>query len=245
MTTAPRSAEKTALVTRPRDDAVGLGAALTARGFRVMVEPMLEIVIARGRTLDLDGVSGLLATSANGVRALAANAAPRDLPLWAVGDATGRAAREAGFRRVESAGGDVTKLAALVARRAPPGLLLHAAGSAVAGDLAALLADRGFTLRRQVLYESRPQPAASPALLAALDQDLLDLALFFSPRTAASFATLTVEAGRAARCRRLVAYALSPAVAQALAGLPWAVVRTAVRPEQEALLAAIDQGEIQ
>ncbi len=234
-----------ALVTRPREDSEGITRALESRGFSVQIEPLLEIVIERGVSLPLNGVQGFLATSANGVRALAANLDDRSLPLWAVGDATAACARELGFRQVESAGGDVEKLAALVSGRVDPrhGALLHAAAGKLAGDLSGRLGSQGYEVRRVVLYEARTATALSPSLIAALEGELIDLALFFSPRTAATFATLAHAVGCQDACRPIAAYALSAAVAGELATLPWRVVRTAAKPEQEALLAAIDQGE--
>ncbi|HLN23341.1 MAG TPA: uroporphyrinogen-III synthase [Patescibacteria group bacterium] len=233
---------KRALVTRPREDSEGIARALAGRGYEVQVEPLLEIVPRSGVALVLTGVQGILATSANGVRALAVNLAGRDLPVWAVGDATARTARELGFHHVETARGDVGSLVALVATRCDrsQGALLHAAGSAVAGDLAGQLSGAGFEVRREVLYEARTATALSPALCQALDQNELEVALFFSPRTAATFATLTRAAGRETGCAGLAAYALSPAVARELAALPWRSVITAARPEQESMLAAID-----
>ncbi len=234
-----------ALVTRPREDAEGISRALESRGFAVQIEPLLDIVIERGLSLPLTGVQGILATSANGVRALAANLDDRGLPLWAVGDATAACARELGFRQVESAGGNVEMLADLVARRVDPsgGALLHAAASKLAGDLSGRLGALGFEVRRAVLYEARVATALSPSLIASLDQEDIDLALFFSPRTAATFVTLVEAANRPAACRPIAAYALSKAVAGELAALPWRVMCTAARPDQEALLAAIDEGE--
>jgi uroporphyrinogen-III synthase len=235
-----------ALITRPRHDADVLARALEARGFRVFSEPLLAIAPVAGVALPLDGIQGFLATSANGVRALAANLANRAdflRPLWAVGDATARAARDAGFGQVESAGGDVQGLARLVAGRveAGRGALLHAAGETLAGDLAGRLGRLGFEVRRVVLYSAVPATGLSPPLLAALDGGGLELALFFSPRTAETFATLASAAGRQGACRRMTAYGLSPAVAKGLAALPWRAVRTAAAPRQEALLAAIEQ----
>ena len=60
------------------------------------------------------------AAAANGARALARATQRRDLPVLAVGDATARAAREAGFESVTSAGGDVGDLAPLAAARCAP-----------------------------------------------------------------------------------------------------------------------------
>jgi uroporphyrinogen-III synthase len=233
---------ESALVTRPREDAQGISQALEARGFRVQVEPMLDIVLRQGVALPLEGVQGYLATSANGVRALAANGAPRHLPLWAVGAATADCARTLEFQCVEAAGGDVAHLADLVARRVDPqaGALLHAAGSALAGDLSGALSARGFAIRRVVLYEAHTALSLSPDLIAALDAEALGLALFFSPRTAATFARLIQTLRRNDACRGIDAYALSPAVAEQLAVLPWRRVRIAQEPDQTALLAVID-----
>ena len=83
------------LNTRPREDAEPLTALLAARGHAVTPAPLLTIDYVTPADLDLGGVAGLLATSANGVRAFARACAERELALYAVGDATAMAAREA------------------------------------------------------------------------------------------------------------------------------------------------------
>lgn len=230
-----------ALVTRPAEDAESTAAPLRRRGIEVVVAPLMEIAPVAGVEVTLDGVQAILATSANGVRALAAAIQERNLPVFAVGDASARTARELGFARVESAAGDVESLAGLVRRRLDPdaGALLHAAGKVVAGDLAGLLA--GFAVRRLVLYRAETATVASPPLIAALSDEPVDIALFFSPRTAATFARLVRRAGLEGGCRAVVAYCLSAAVRQEIESLPWRDVRVSARPEQEALLALIDQ----
>src|SRR5690348_13331331 len=102
-----------ALVTRPEADAQALAEALAARGVEPVIEPLLQIGFREGAAPDLAGAQALLFTSANGARACAAASPRRDLPVLAVGDATARAARELGYVRVESAGGDVEDLARL------------------------------------------------------------------------------------------------------------------------------------
>ncbi|HLO78876.1 MAG TPA: uroporphyrinogen-III synthase [Magnetospirillum sp.] len=231
----------TALVTRPREDSEGVSRELRARGLEVAVEPLLDIH-PLDAAVDAQGVQGILATSANGVRTLARVLPDRSLPVWAVGDASARAARELGYERVESAGGNVETLAALVRQRCTPeaGAFLHAAGSVTAGDLSGRLGEAGFTVRRVVLYEARPATEISADLAKSLGDGALDVALFFSPRTAATFVTLVKAAGLAASTGKLTAYALSSAVAAELATLPWATVRVAAAPTQAALLAALE-----
>jgi uroporphyrinogen-III synthase len=231
-----------ALVTRPKDDSEGVARALGQRGIDVMVEPLLDIAPVEGAKPELDGVQGLLVTSANGIRALARLSPRRDLAVWAVGDASARAAREMGFCTVASAGGDVDTLADLVASRVDPraGVLLHAAGTVTAGDLSGRLSARGFQVRRQMLYQAVTASRLSDRLCGALRDGGVDLALFFSPRTARTFATLAVEAGVEDSLRAITAYGLSANVSAELALLPWRVLRQAALPTQAALLAAID-----
>jgi uroporphyrinogen-III synthase len=235
-----------AVVTRPVEDAAPLIRALQERGIETLLAPMLTIrpVADADRRLHetLASAQAVLFTSANGVRAFAAASPRRELPAFAVGDATAAAARIAGFRSVLSAGGDVEDLAELVKAKLSPqgGPLVHAAGSSVAGDLAGALAPLGFTLHRAVLYDAVPANRLDPATVTALRGGEAGLALFFSPRTAASFARLAAAADVAEPCRRIAALALSPAVAKALEPLAWRALRIAAAPTQRDLLAALD-----
>ncbi|WP_264665298.1 uroporphyrinogen-III synthase [Azospirillum fermentarium] len=238
------------LITRPAEDAAPLAARLAAAGFITLVEPMLEMVWLDGPEPEVEDVQALLFTSANGVRAFTRRTGRRDRPVLAVGDATARAARDAGFVRVESAAGDVHALAGLVRERCTPtgGVLLHVAGTTVAGDLAGMLAQHGFAVRRLSLYDARPSRRLTPATIAALtgdsSDDRLDGVLIFSPRTARSFVSLVAEAGHISRCRTVDVYCLSPAVAEAVCTCPsgpvsWRRVQVAARPDQDALLALL------
>ena len=226
------------LITRPREDAEALAAELARRGFPVMIQPMLEIRMPEGPPLDLEGVQALLFTSANGVRATAARTTVRDLPVLAVGDATARAARDEGFVQVESARGDVESLAGLVKARLDPaaGRLFHAAGSAVAGDLAGDLDGAGFRLERQALYAAEPLTELYPATAEALYAGTIDAVLFFSPRTAQSFVKVVQRAGLADRLGGVVALCLSEAVGTAVRTVEWQDIHVAAQPDQESLL---------
>ncbi|WP_372397586.1 uroporphyrinogen-III synthase [Azospirillum sp. HJ39] len=232
------------LVTRPMEDAEPLVRRLEALGHAVAVEPMLSMVWIDGPEPDLSNVQALLFTSANGVRAYSKRTSRRDRPVQAVGDATARAAREAGFTDVDSASGDVYALAERVRLLRDPaaGTLLHVAGSKVAGDLAGLLGTAGFTLHRSVMYDAVPASALSEETATFLRTSGIGGVLFFSPRTAASFVRLLAEAGLVDRCRTVDAFCLSPAVAEAARAYgdqgvtPWRSVRVAARPEQDALL---------
>jgi uroporphyrinogen-III synthase len=231
-----------ALVTRPREDSEAVAQALAQRGLDVMIEPLLDIEPIPEAVVDASGAQGILVTSANGIRALARLHPDRGLPVWTVGDASAKVARSLGYAQVESAHGDVETLAALVAARVDPavGVLLHAAGPVNAGDLAGRLGTLGFAVRRQVLYRAVTAIGLSHDLRSALEEGSLHLALFFSPRTAATFARLVLAAGLGNCLARITAYGLSANVAAELTGLSWAGLRQAAEPTQAALLAVLD-----
>ncbi len=226
------------LVTRPEDDAAPLATQLARFGIASTIEPLLDVCYREGGELDMTGVQALLATSANGVRAFARRCRQRDLPLFAVGDATARAARDAGFTLVESAAGDVFALAELVRQRRDPaaGTLLHAAASVVAGDLGKMLAKDGFQVRREILYEARTATQLTAPTVELLRQGKIDGAALFSPRTAAVFIDLMKAAKVEAACAQMTAFCLSWAVAGAIESVRWRLIRVAARPEQAALL---------
>ncbi len=229
------------LLTRPEAQSRPLAQRLAAAGVDSLIEPLLDLAPVPDTRLALDGVQAVLATSANGVRALAGATLQRDIAVFAVGPATAEAAAAAGFTRVSTAGGDVVALAELVSARLDPraGPLVHVAGTAVAGDLAGSLTAQGFSVTRAVLYDARPATRLGPATVAALREGLLDGVLFFSPRTAQTFASLVENDGLDATCAGLAAFCLSPAVADALGGLAFRHVRVAQRPETDALLALL------
>lgn len=229
------------LITRPRADSESLTELLEAFGIEPVIEPMMDIV-PTDTTPDMDGVQAVLLTSANGARSLAAKIVERDIPVYAVGDATARTAREAGFTAVESASGDVEALAALVQERADPhaGVLVHPAGSHVAGDLAGMLNQHGYSVRREVLYEARLSVNLSGAICKLLAEGAIDAALFFSPRTAQTFGILINQARLQNSCAGIDAFCLSAAVAKALEKLPWRSVRIAEKPETGALFAELE-----
>jgi uroporphyrinogen-III synthase len=235
-----------ALITRSRDGAAPFASALAARGIEPVLAPMLNVLPERDGAAQVQasliGAQAILFTSANGVRAFATASSRRELPAFAVGDATGAAARLANFRTVYSAHGDVEDLAALVAGRLSPrqGALVHAAGRDVANDLAAMLAARGFAARAVVLYRAEPVAALPPDVVAALREGIA-LAFFFSPRGAVTFARLAGNSGFVAVCADMTAFAISAAVGEALGELAWRALWIAPAPTQAALLKTLDE----
>lgn len=222
------------LVTRPLADGREIAARLAELGHQALLAPLLEPRFFDGPEPELDDVQAILATSANGIRALVRRSMRRDLPIFAVGPQTAEEARNAAFADVRNADGDAAALAQAVAGwAAPHGVLLHVCGEDAPGSLADTLTARGFAVRRATLYgmaAATELPAPARAALAAGE---LDAVMFFSPKTARLFLTLAQGLPIAG----LTAFCISPATAKMLPPQAFAHIRIADRPNQSAMLA--------
>ncbi|WP_315785875.1 uroporphyrinogen-III synthase [Bradyrhizobium sp. SZCCHNPS1003] len=181
------------LVTRPAPDNEHTASALRARGFEVLLAPMLRFEPV-AMPPDVGGdAAGLIVTSSNALRAAApqlrASALLR-LPLFAVGDRTAAAAREAGFTQVISAAADAAALRDLIADSGvidAKATLLYLAGADISRDLASELAERGFDVVTQTVYRMAPVAALPRDVCAAFAANRIEAVLHYSRRSAAAF----------------------------------------------------------
>lgn len=226
------------LVTRPLEDGIEIAARLAELGHEAVLAPLLEPRFFEGPEPELGDVKAILATSANGVRALIRRTARRDLPLFAVGPQTAAEAQKAGFTDVRSADGDAVALAAATSHWAAPGAtLLHVCGEDAAGTLADRLEAQGFVVRRAVLYGVEPAPGLPQSARAALKQNGLDAVMFFSPKSARLFLELASDLPFG----RLTALCISPATAKVLPDGAFARMLVAEKPNQAAMLALTEK----
>jgi uroporphyrinogen-III synthase len=224
------------LITRPREDGEAIAAQLRAAGHQPLLAPVLATRWFEGPPLDLSGIAAILATSANGVRALVRRTARRDIAIFAVGPQTTAEAQAAGFAHIENADGDAKTLAEAVPRWLAPGAgaLLHVCGEQNEGSLAETLTAKGNAVRREILYVVEPLKLP-PDAVAALRDAAVDAALFFSPRSARIF----VEQCEGLPLSAVTALCISPATAGALPADRFGAVLVAAKPNQEALLALL------
>ena len=225
------------LVTRPLEDGMEIAARLAERGHQALLAPLLAPRFQDGPEPDLGDVQAILATSANGVRALSRRTARRDLPIFAVGPQTADEARKAGFTQVRSADGDAKALADATMRWASRDApLLHVCAEDAPGTLAEILASEGFKIRRCALYAIKPAAHLSSEAKAALQDGALDAVMFFSPRTARIFGALA----DGLPTDRITALCISPATAQALSPMTFARLVVAERPNQHSMLMLVE-----
>ncbi|WP_312785148.1 uroporphyrinogen-III synthase [Brevundimonas sp.] len=220
-------------ITRAQPGAARTAARLTALGYDPVVAPLLAIrplPDALKTAPNFATVAALAFTSPNGVAAFAALTLDlRDLPVFAVGDATAEAARDAGFTDARSAAGDIHALAALIKASPIQGLILAPGAREPAGDLPALLPEHA--VRRLPVYTAEETDAAPPADF--------DAVLLHSPRAARALAAALAAVLTPDVAANRVAVCISAAAAAPLAALSFAEIRTAEAPDENSVLTAL------
>lgn len=225
------------LVTRPRAQGERTAVRLAALGHEPLVAPLLTIR-PTGAPLPAGRFDGLIVTSANAVPALAGF--DRTLPVFAVGERSAGAVREAGFADIRAAEGDASSLAALVARALPAtARLLHLAGRDRKREPEASLAARGYSVETVVAYEAVAATALPDALARALRDGALDAALHYSRRSAEIALALAPAAGLADAFLALQHVCLSQDAAAPLREQPAARLIVAEEPDEASLFDAL------
>jgi uroporphyrinogen III methyltransferase/synthase len=243
------------LVTRSREQAPALAAALRRAGAEPVVVPLLELAPPAepgeldGALAELAAYDALLFTSGNAVRAFAARAAERGVSLrglaarvYCVGPGTAEAARAAGLEvhGVPERRFDAEGLLEHVARELPPSgrrFLLPRAEEA-RETLPEGLRAAGARVDAVTVYRTIAAPADAPALRERLRHGELDALTFTSPSAAKHFAAL-LDAGSREAARRCVVAAIGPVTAEALRNLGLAADCVAERPDDACLVEAL------
>jgi uroporphyrinogen-III synthase len=238
------------LVTRPHPDDEITAAGLRARGFEVLLAPMLRFEAAAFHD-DADAQYGaVIVTSANALRGIESRLKGSPLlklPLFAVGEHTAAAARRIGFERVIPAKGDAASLRDLVAasvkakalKKTSP--LLYLAGADLARDLAGELGERGFSVVTQTTYRMVPLSSLPRETCDAFAANQIEAVLHYSRRSARAFLESIRAAGVEISALSVPQCCISAAVASVVRDAGATRVMAAASPDENALLALLDR----
>lgn len=238
------------LITRPRDDAEALARRLQELGHESHICPLMQRRAISFLPPDWSDYDAVAFTSRNGV-AMGGPYPPEalTLPVFAVGDATALAARDAGFSHVVSSNGTGADLAAELARQADKGeksaknfRVLHLSGETVRTDLnfekegedtsSSLIVDR------LAAYAMQPIDVFDDQTIAALESDKISGTICLSPQSAKNFAKAAASARLTPFSFKFIFAAISPATARELADLG-GEIRIAAKPDLENTLALL------
>ena len=235
------------LTVRPAADAAADVEALARRGVPAMAAPVMTATCLDEAVLPAAGsVGGLIFTSRHAISGFLALCGGvvspdwADLPVFAVGRASGRVARDAGFSDVTIGSGGGSGLVPLVLARFPAyrevnAPLLWPCAVNRGFDMKAALAPR-IDVTLLPVYEMKPVTAFDDRALAAIDQGRVGAVILMSARSASLFRDLLARHDLDARVADMALIAGSAAIASA-AGSGWKEEFVARRSTRARLLA--------
>jgi uroporphyrinogen-III synthase len=207
------------LILRPAPGNAATAASVEAQGKDPVVVPLFEIVPLDWELPSIEHFEAVVMTSANAARLGGASLARlRRLPLFAVGESTARAAREAGFDDVVVGEGSAADLRDLIGPRS----VLHLAGE----DVVPLSTAMPATTIAVYAARQRELSVAERALLAC------PVAMIHSPRAGSAFADLCPD-------RSTTSLVAISAAAASACGTGWRHVEIADAPREAAMLASL------
>lgn len=233
------------LVTRPEPDSIKLVGLLQKRGHEATAAPLSSFEPLGLDAEALEGVTSLIATSRNALRALVGSdvlALARNLTVFAVGGATAEEARRMGFARVVKGPGTGSELVPLIASLVDPAeeILLHLAGDRLACDIAGELYELGLRVETRVVYRMVQAQSLPAKVLSAIAAGDIDAVTLMSPQAAVVWTRLVEKHAVENSVRNIIHLCLSEAVARRLAPLEGIAIEATVRPTLEEMLALID-----
>ena len=228
------------IVTRPLEDAGPLKSKLEGLGHSVILMPLLSIVPRRPVFIRKLPYQAVVATSANGIRALSGHDHVKSIRMLTVGPQSLKAARDAGFGNAEGHGGDLEGLAAHIGKTLKPadGPILYLSGNEIAGDLEGQLKKAGFDCWRSIVYDAVQAKDAGSAE-ATLRARAANAVLLYSPRSARIWCKIMRDSGLIEEAAVPRYFCLSKNVA---AALPQIWRRSVAKsPDESAMLALLEK----
>jgi uroporphyrinogen-III synthase len=242
------------LVTRPHPDDEATAAALRAKGFEVILAPMLRFEPVAFHDDEDARYGAVVVTSANALRGIAPHLQGSrqgsrllKLPLFAVGEHTASAAHRAGFDNVIPASGDAASLRDSVLasvkakelKKTSP--LLYLAGADLARDLAGELGERGFTVVTHTTYRMIPVSSLPREACDAFAASGIEAVLHYSRRSARAFLDAARAGGVEISALAIPQCCISAAVASVVRDAGAAQVMAAASSNENALFEVLDR----
>ncbi|MCK1650647.1 uroporphyrinogen-III synthase [Bradyrhizobium sp. 149] len=238
------------LVTRPHPDNEATAENLRARGHAVLLAPVLKFEPVAFHDESETSYSAVIVTSANAIRAVAPQLPDLGLlklPLFAVGEHTAAAARDAGFAEVVVAGGDAAALrdklvqSARDKRLKKKSTLLYLAGADLSRDLSGELGAEGINVVTQTTYRMAPVKLLPREVCEGFAAHGIEAVLHYSRRSARAFLEAARDEGVEISALAIPQCCLSETVAGVLREAGASQVLVAAAPEENALFDTLER----
>lgn len=223
------------LITRPKHTGQALAHELEALGYETLQNPILNIRPEAFDAPDLSRYGGLIFTSAHAIRIFADHCPDKSIPVYCVGDQSATIARDHGFIDICSASGTVLNLQQLLIDmhkdKSLP--LLYVRGVDIKQELVEM-AD--LKIEELVVYKADVVEEITDEVAHALDNETIDVALFFSKRSAAVFINTALQNGFEQQLQRIKALCISESVLEYVRNLNWAQAHASTAPNRASMI---------
>lgn len=229
------------LVTRPEPGASRTAAELAAQGFEPVLLPLTRIEPLETEEIDALRFDAVAVTSANALRHASETllSAIRRLPCFVVGQATGQAAKAAGFAHVEAGDGDAVALArTMVAGMRPGTRLLYLCGRLRRPEFERALGKAGLAVVAVETYATLPIDYTAEELQAQIGAEPIAVATVYSAEAAMALLRLIRSLAVPALSVHPRMLCISPRVAAVLSGEGFETV-VAPEPSEASMLSAL------
>lgn len=234
------------LLTRPYPQAEETASQLREAGYRVLIAPAItvgESPEAANLIAPLTDELCIILTSRVALEAAARHGLPHSTQLYVTGQPLGELARQRGYRRVISAGGNARSLYERLLRDFPDPQqapkIVWLCGNHRSFALDAALCEAGYHVQAREVYHSQPAEALSEMAVTALKRGTIAAVLLYSRLSAQSFEQLATR--HEVPLHTTTALCISEAIAQTLTRPDWADIHISDGPAIDNVLSCLQQ----
>jgi uroporphyrinogen-III synthase len=210
--------ESCIIITRPLEDAISTAERLAERGFASFVEPMLAVEFFQAGVevlkKDILQYDGIIITSKNALRIV--SGINKNIKIIVLGAATTALAIECGFTNVEYAGANINELCEFVKAKYAGKTFCYASGESVTQVLG--VQNCGNFITRVVVYKTIASQNFSEEFVVRLKNGNFKGVMFFSTKTAATFARILEHDALQTYAKQVTAICLSVNIAKSIKG---------------------------
>jgi uroporphyrinogen-III synthase len=208
----------TVLVTRPIVQAREFAAEIEKKGFKPLIQPLLEIGSVPFSYQDIQKPDAILVTSIHGLGDIPVPRNFLDIPVFTVGIATADIVHQAGFKRIYSGHTDLNEIIPLiqqhVSKNSP---ILYLRGEVVKQNIQSILCD--YHITEKITYTAKAIAKIETDIINSFPE--INFLTLFSPRSGFILKELIQKQGLNPYLQSIKLLCLSRAVLESVKELNW------------------------
>lgn len=232
------------LITRPNEDASGLSTKLNTLKLDNIILPLVEIFyqenIAQILYKYLENTKNIIITSKNSLRALP-NDINKNVVLNLVGVSTASLAEDLGFTNINIVEKDVKSLISAISKSyILNSKFIYLRGNLISYEIKSILASM-YNIDELICYNSVFARQNAIKLINIISKNLLDMILFFSPKTAFYFLQIIKKYNKEDKLKKVKLLSLSYNISSMLNNFGLNNILTAKEPNENSIIKLIQE----